>query len=259
MILEDKVVVISGVGAGLGKQIARAALRDGAKVFLGARTAETLRQVSAELDPDGERVGWRNLDITDGERCKKFAAAAEQRFGRVDALVNCAAHDTLFGGLMDSAPEDWKVAFDTNFDGSLRLTRELVPALETAGGGSVVFIGAQAMYRPQTPQLGYAASKAALSTAALYLADELGPRRIRVNTVVPTWMWGAPVEGYVEGQAQAQGVSKDEIVAGITANMALDEIPGEADVAEAAVFLSSDRARMITGQSLLVNAGELYR
>ena len=259
MVLEGKTLVVSGVGAGLGKQIARAALRDGARVFLGARTVETLRRVAGELDPGGERVGWCDLDVTDAGRCEKFAAAAEERFGRIDALANCAAHDTLFGGLMDGAPEDWRPAFDTNFYGSLRLTRELVPRIEAAGGGSVVFVGAQAMYRPQTPQLGYAASKAALSTAMLYLAEELGPKRIRVNTVVPTWMWGAPVEGYVEGQAEARGISKREIVAEITAGMALDEIPGEADVAEAVVFLASDRARSITGQSLLVNAGELYR
>jgi NAD(P)-dependent dehydrogenase (short-subunit alcohol dehydrogenase family) len=89
------------------------------------------------------------------------------------------------------------------------------------------------------------------------MATELGPSRIRVNTVVPTWMWGPPVEGYVQWQAQELGVPTDEIIAGITVNMPLGEIPADEDVAEAVVFLLSSRARMITGQSLFVNAGEL--
>jgi NAD(P)-dependent dehydrogenase (short-subunit alcohol dehydrogenase family) len=92
-----------------------------------------------------------------------------------------------------------------------------------------------------------------------YMAKELGPDRIRVNTVVPTWMWGPPVQGYVAMTAKQQGVSEDDIIAGITGNMPLGEIPADEDVAEAVVFLLSDRARMITGQSIFVNAGELMR
>ena len=72
-------------------------------------------------------------------------------------------------------------------------------------------------------------------------------------------MWGPPVEAYVKMTAKAQGRTEEEVIADITANMPLGEIPADEDVAEAVVFLASDRARMITGQSLLVNAGELMR
>jgi NAD(P)-dependent dehydrogenase (short-subunit alcohol dehydrogenase family) len=105
-------------------------------------------------------------------------------------------------------------------------------------------------------QLAYASSKGALHAAMFHLAKELGPRKIRVNTVVPTWMWGPPVEGYVNSTAEAQGVPAEQIIAGITANMALGEIPTDGDVAEAVIFFASDRARMITAQTLMVNAGE---
>ena len=91
------------------------------------------------------------------------------------------------------------------------------------------------------------------------MAKELGSDRIRVNSVVPTWMWGPPVEAFVAYQAKERGVSNEEIIEGITSNMAIKEIPADEDVAEAAIFLCSDRARMITGQSLFVNAGELMR
>jgi NAD(P)-dependent dehydrogenase (short-subunit alcohol dehydrogenase family) len=115
------------------------------------------------------------------------------------------------------------------------------------------------MYKPQLPQMAYGASKGALLSAMYYMAKELGPNKIRVNMVVPTWMWGPPVEIYVKWQAQERGVPEDEIVRGITANMPLGEIPPDEAVADAVIFFCSDRARMITGQSLLVNAGELMR
>jgi len=80
-----------------------------------------------------------------------------------------------------------------------------------------------------------------------------------VNMVVPTWMWGPPVQVYVKWQAQERGVPEDEIVRDITSNMPLGEIPADEAVADAVIFLCSARARMITGQTLLVNAGELMR
>ena len=81
--------------------------------------------------------------------------------------------------------------------------------------------------------------------------------RIRVNTVVPTWMWGPPVEGYVKAEAEQRGISVDAVVQEITDRFCIPEIPADEDVAEAVVFLASDRARMITGQYLMVNSGEL--
>jgi NAD(P)-dependent dehydrogenase (short-subunit alcohol dehydrogenase family) len=258
-VLEGKVVAISGAGPGLGTQIARAALRDGARVFLGARSDERLRALTRELDPSGTRADCARLDLAHAPDCEAFAAAASARFGRIDALVQVAAFDQLFGGVTDSDPDAWRVAFDVNFFGAMQLVKACVPRLSAGGGGAIVFIGAQAMYYPQVMQLGYAASKAALSSAMLFLARELGPSRIRVNTVVPTWIWGRPVQDYIAATAKAQGVPEQQLIDGITAGMAIREIPGEQDIAEAVVFLASDRARLITGQSLLVNSGELFR
>ena len=258
MIVEDKVIAISGVGAGLGRTLAGLALRDGARVFLGARTRSTLERVALETDPSGERVGFCRVDINDRERCRSFAAAALERFGRIDALVNLAALDTAFGSIEDSEPEDWRPSLETNVIGTLQLTKEVVPRLRDAGGGAIVFIGSQASYLPQTQQLAYAASKAALATAVRYLAKELGPSGIRVNSVVPTWMWGQAVEHHLTKRAAESGESLEALVQEITAGMALGAIPTEADVAEAVLFMASDRARAITGQALLVNAGEMY-
>jgi NAD(P)-dependent dehydrogenase (short-subunit alcohol dehydrogenase family) len=258
MILEGKTLVVCGVGAGLGREVARVALRDGANVVLGARTEAQLEAAAKELDPSGRRVAWSRTDISDPAQCGRLAETAARRFGRIDGLVCVAALDAAFGGLADSEPSQWRQVLEVNFVGTLQLVKAFVPALGERGG-AVVLIGSQSSLLPQIPQLAYASSKGALMTAMYFLAQELGPRRIRVNTVVPTWMWGPAVEGYVSGIAREQGVAVDKIVEGITSRMAIKQIPADEDVAEAVAFLCSDRARLITGQSLLVNAGELMR
>jgi NAD(P)-dependent dehydrogenase (short-subunit alcohol dehydrogenase family) len=92
-----------------------------------------------------------------------------------------------------------------------------------------------------------------------YLAQELGPDRIRVNMVVPSWMWGPPVQGFVKVQAKTKGVPEEAIVDEIKSRIPLGEIVPDEDVAEAVLFLASDRARCITGHALMVNGGELMR
>ncbi len=259
MILENRTVVVSGVGAGLGREVARLALRDGASVVLAARTESVLEQTAAELDASGERVAWARGDITCAEDCGALAELGVKRFGRIDAVVQVAAYEAAFGGLEDSDFEQWRRAYDTNVIGSMTLIRAIAPCLKAAGGGSIVLIGSQSMYQPQLPQAGYAASKGALLSAMYYLADELGAHRIRVNMVVPSWMWGPPVQAFVKIRAQAEDRSQESIVEEITHNIPLGEIVPDEEVAEAAILLASERARSITGQTLMVNGGEMMR
>ncbi len=120
----------------------------------------------------------------------------------------------------------------------------------------MILVGSQSAILPAMPQIAYGASKGALLTAMRYLANDLGPAKIRVNTVIPTWMWGPPVQGYVAYTASNEGISEDVVKAGIAASMPLGEIPADEDIAESVIFLASSRARMITGQSILINAGE---
>ncbi|CAM5742058.1 putative 17-beta-hydroxysteroid dehydrogenase 14 [Streptomyces afghaniensis 772] len=259
-LLAGKTVVVSGVGAGLGRQVTAAVVRDGGRAVLGARTEANLAKTAAELDPDGSRTAYRATDIADEEQCEALAGLARERFGRIDAVVHVAALDGHFGGLEDADFEAWRCVLDVNLLGTLRMTRACLPSLKQ-GGGSVVFIGTQsAVAAPsQVRQAAYAASKGALTSAMYSLARELGPYRIRVNTVLPGWMWGPPVEAYVRFAAGSEGVSEAEVLGRLTDRMALPELATDADVADATVFLASDRARAITGQSLLVNAGELMR
>jgi NAD(P)-dependent dehydrogenase (short-subunit alcohol dehydrogenase family) len=259
MILEGKTILVSGVGVGLGREVARLALRDGANVVLAARTVSVLEEAAAELDPSGERVTIARTDITQADQCDALVGHAVERFGGVNALVQVAAYETVFGGIEDTDFEQWRKAYDTNVLGSLTLIRALVPQLKRQRGGSIILVGSQSMYQPQLPQAGYAASKGGLLSAMYYLADELGPEKIRVNMVVPSWMWGPPVQMYVKMQAHTEGTSEEAIVDRIKSRIPLREIVPDEEVAEAAILLASDRTRCITGQTLLVNGGEMLR
>ncbi|MFD4560255.1 SDR family oxidoreductase [Streptomyces sp. NPDC058469] len=260
-LLAGKTVVVSGVGAGLGHQVAAAVVRDGGNAVLGARTEANLAKSAAEIDPDGAHTAYRATDITDEAQCEALVEVARGRFGRVDAVVQVAAWDSYFGGVEDADFATWQSVIDVNLLGTLKMTRACLPALKEVGGGSVVFIGTQsAVAAPsQVRQAAYAASKGALTSAMYSLARELGPYRIRVNTVLPGWMWGPPVEAYVQFTAHTEKVPEAEVLKRLSDRMALPELATDGDVADAAVFLASERARAITGQSLLVNAGELMR
>lgn len=259
-LLEGKTVVVSGVGAGLGHQVAAAVVRDGGHAVLGARTEANLAKSAAEIDPEGTRTAYRPTDITDEAQCEALAELARERFAGIDAVVHVAAWDSYFGGVQDADFATWRQVIDVNLLGTLRMTRACLPALKERGG-SVVFIGTQsAIAAPsQVRQAAYAASKGALTSAMYSLAHEVGPDRIRVNTVLPGWMWGPPVEAYVQFTAHTEGVPEEEVRGRLAERMALPDLATDGDVADAAVFLASDRARAITGQSLLVNAGELMR
>jgi NAD(P)-dependent dehydrogenase (short-subunit alcohol dehydrogenase family) len=258
-LLEGKTVIVSGVGPGLGREIAEAAARDGANVVMGARTESNLEHAAAEIDSDGKRVAWRATDITDAAQCKALVDTAVERFGQVDGLVNVAAYDTPMGGLEEMNWDDVRRAAEVNIIGTLQMTQAVIPPMKERGG-SIVFVGSQTSYRyPGVLQLAYASTKHAQVGAITHLAHELGPYGIRLNTVVPFWMWGPMVEGYVNSAAEAQGVDPETLIKGFTHDHALGKMPTDGDVADAVTFFLSDRSRMITSQQLFVNAGAYSR
>ena len=259
MILQGKTVVVTGVGAGLGRECASAALREGANVVIAARKADALAATAAELDPSGERVSAHATDITDAESCDALVAHALDRFGSVDAIAQVAAYENVWGGLHDLRFDAWRKAFETNVLGALTVLRPVALAMKAGGGGSVVLIGSQSMFQPSLPQSGYAASKGALLTAMYYLADELGVDNIRCNMVVPSWMWGPNVEMYVNGTAANQGVEPAEVLDGIAGKFPLRRMTEDGEVADVVAFFASDLAKAVTGQHLMVNSGEMMR
>src|SRR3954469_19742552 len=109
--LQGKTVIVTGVGTGLGRECVTSALREGANVVMAARTADTLAAAAAALDPSGERVEAVPTDITNADECEALVARAKERFGSVDALVQVAAFEYVFGGLQDTNLDDWRTAY----------------------------------------------------------------------------------------------------------------------------------------------------
>ncbi len=259
MLLESKTVIITGVGGGLGRECVVRALQQGANVVMAARTQVTLDALVEELDPGDGRLIARATDITDADASAALVATATEGFGSVDALVQVAAFEYVFGGLHDTDLGTWRQAFDTNVLGTMTVLRPVAKAMQANGGGSVVLIGSQSMFKPSLPQAGYAASKGALLTTMYYLADELGPHDIRCNMVVPSWMWGPPVQMYVDMQAKSTDRSEDEVVEGIVGKFPLRRMTEDGEVADVVMFFASDLSKAVTGQHLMVNSGELMR
>lgn len=257
--LQGKTVIVTGVGSGLGRECVTAALREGANVVMAARTHETLEATAAEVDPTGEHVEAVTADITDEGDCAALVLRAQERFGSVDALIQVAAFEYVFGGLHETKLDDWRKAFETNVLGALTVLRPVATAMKASGGGAVVLIGSQSMFKPSLPQAGYAASKGALLSTMYYLADELGADNIRCNMVVPSWMWGPPVQMFVEGTAKQKGISVEEALNEIVGDFPLARMTEDGEVADVAMFFASEHAKAVTGQHLMVNAGEMMR
>ncbi|WP_372864666.1 SDR family oxidoreductase [Spongiibacter sp.] len=258
MLLRDKVVIVSGIGPGLGQELALEAARQGAKVAMCARTASKLDDAEKLIRDAG--LGNELLkvptDISDREQCAALVAATVEHFGRIDVLLNSAYNPGSFGPIAEADLDSWREAMNVNFFGTMGLTLEVVPHMRQQGGGAIVMINTMVTRKPMPTQGGYGASKAALASATSHLALELGPDNIRVNSAYMGWMWGPSVEGYFKMAEEAGGPSVAEQKAAVAANIPLRCIPDDADCAKAAIFLGSDYSCALTGAALDVNGGE---
>ena len=257
-LLEGKVMIVSGVGPGYGVQIARAAAREGAAVVLGARSADYLDAVATELAGEGFRALPVRCDVTRDGDCAAIVEAALERFGRVDSLVNNAfASGPRDVPIERSDFDAWQVAFDVNVFGTLRLCKAAIPALK-ATEGSIVMVNSQITRRVFPGRGPYASSKGALLVAAKVLAKELGPDNVRVNTVVPGRMVGPTLLDSYALRAERKGITLDEEMAQAAATLTLPKLPTDEECAGTVLFLASDLALAMTGQSIDVNGGETF-
>ncbi len=260
MLLDGKVVVVSGVGPGLGQANARALAREGATVVLAARNAEYLAQVAREIEGAGGRALPVPTNLVDGEEVTALIERTVDTFGRLDGLVNNAFRMDVFQPFANVDLTRWRKIFDVNVWGTLAVTQAAVPHLQKAaaehGDASIVFVISMSMRKVRPLEGGYSSSKAAVQTAAKTMALELGPTGVRVNCVAPGWIGGPNVEIFIDMESQARGISRDDVRTEIEGRIALGRIPPQDDIANSVVFFVSPWSRVITGQTLDVNGGE---
>jgi len=259
MLLEDRVAVVSGIGPGMGRDISLAFAREGARLVIAARTASKLEEIATEVEALGAPCVQVAADITREEDCARIAEAALSRFGRIDALVNNAFHGGNFTKFEDVDVDAYMTPFKVNVLGSLRLAKAVLPAMKAQGGGSIVMINSMIIRDVLSGQSTYAASKGALLMAARGLAGELGPYGVRVNTVVPGYIWGPNLQVGFRLEAKQREIDLQQVYDEIAERIALGRIPTSEEIADAVVFFASDLSRAVTGQALDVNGGHAMR
>ncbi len=253
----NKVVMVQGVGAGLGKHLALGAAREGADVALAARSTDVMEEVAEEVRAMGRRALTVPTDIGVAEQCNNFVDRTVEEFGRIDVLIN-SANDNHWGLFEEMDLQAWRRVMDVNCFGYLSMSRAVVPHMKKQGGGSIVMINTMSLKDPVEATGAYAISKGAVSTATKVLAKELGPYNIRVNQVYMGYMWGPQVQQMLSQLADEQGASPDDLKASIEQNIILGRMPTDEQCSHAALFLASNFAEVITGASLDVNGGQMF-
>jgi NAD(P)-dependent dehydrogenase (short-subunit alcohol dehydrogenase family) len=255
-LLKDRVVLVSGIGPGLGRNTALACARQGADIVLAARTASRLEEVAKEVEATGQRALCVQSDISKDEDCANVVARAVEHFGQLDVLVNNAFTMPPFKDLVDTPLDVIRETFEVNLYAALRMSREAAPHLEKSVGGSIVMINSSVM-RSTRPAFGaYKMAKHALLALAQSLACELGPKGIRVNSIAPGFIGEVAADGLAALQSHTTGVPAKTIKAQIVEAHMLRQIPEPNEIADCVVFLASDLSRVVTGQCLDVNGGE---
>jgi NAD(P)-dependent dehydrogenase (short-subunit alcohol dehydrogenase family) len=253
--LENKVVVISGVGPALGTTLARRCAEAGADLVLAARTAERLTEVADQVKSMGRRALAVSTDITDDEQVANLVTRSLEEFGKVDVLINNAFRVPSMKPLADTTFQHIRDAIELTVLGALRISQGFTPALAESKG-AVVNVNSMVIRHSQPKYGAYKMAKAALLAMSHSLSTELGAQGIRVNTVAPGYIWGGTLQSYFTHQAGKFGTTVEEIYNAAAAGSDLKRLPTEDEVASAILFLASDLASGITGATLDVNCGE---
>lgn len=253
MALDDRVVMVTGAGRGIGREIALRAAAAGADLVLAARSVDALEE-TADAAAGVERLVVPT-DVTDPEAVEAGIAAALDRFGRIDVLVNNSGIGGPSYPLWEVPVDEWKETLDVNVTGVFLCCRAVLPSMIGRGSGAIVTIGSMTGKRELLNRSAYASSKAALIGLTRTLAHEVGPHGIRVNLISPGAVEGPRIDWVIDRQAAAQGISAEKARAQFTGLSPLKRLVTAGDVAEAVVFLASDAAAGITGVDLNVTAG----
>lgn len=256
-LLQDKVIVLSGVGPGLGRSLGEEAAKMGADLVLVSRTEKRLEKMAHVVRDLGRRALVVPTDITDEEQRKALVEATLAQFGRADCLINNAFGIPPMDPLTTLSVESLRAANETNVFAPLRLSALFADALAESGG-SIVNINSCVIYSSQPEYSGYKLSKGALAHLSSSLATELGPRGIRVNSVAPSYIYEDVNKAYFDWLASESGRTHEEVHAEKAAPTDLKRLATPDEVARAALFLASDLASAVTGQILNVDCGEFH-
>lgn len=253
--LKGRVALVTGGSRGIGRATALRLAEEGASLMLAARGAEGLAAAAAEAAAAGAALGTRvetvAVDLSRPEGGAAAVAAAMRAFGRLDVLIANAGGSVGARSLAEGTDADWAATYALNVGHSIAALRAAVPGLAASDAGAAVFIASISGRAAAERGAAYAAAKAALIQSARSLAWELGPQRIRVNTVSPGSIL-FPGGGWVRVRAERP----EDFAAFERGDFPWGRLGTDAEVADAVAFVASPRASWINGADIHVDGGQ---
>ena len=254
--LDGRVAIITGASKGIGRALALRFGREGAGVICAARSADLVKETTAQVNKAGSRAIAFTGDLSREDDVRRLVAAGLQAFGKIDALVNNAGDGGPTKPVQDYTVEDWRYTIDSCLTSSYLCIRFVVPEMIRAGGGAIVSISSGAGRRGLPYRIGYCSAKAGQVGMTYGMALELAPHNIRVNCVAPGAVEGDRIDRVIAGQAEVRGIPVEAMRKAMIERSPLKRMVTADDIVDATVFFTSDMARSISGQVLAVNAGE---
>lgn len=252
-----KTILITGAGSGLGRVMAKSFAREKASVMVADIEREAAEQVAKELQASGSPSAAVSGDVSNPQDCDRLVKAAVERFGSLDVLVNNASIGGPVQAVREMDGKGWEQTLTVNLTGAMLCCKAALAVMLPRGQGNVVNIASNVGKRGLPFRSPYVVSKWGMLGLTQTLALEVAQEGIRVNAVCPGAIRGERVEGYIRRQAEALGVSKEEVRQEWLSAVPMRRMVEPEEVAEVVLFLASDRSSAMTGQSVNVTAGML--
>jgi len=259
MLLAGKVAVITGGGRGIGRAIALKFAGEGAAVVVAARTQSEIETVAKEIRDAGGRTLAVPADVAEEKHCERLISASVAQFGRVDILVNNAGEYGPVKPVEEITPPEWDRVIAVHLRGAYLLTRLVLPGMYARGSGVVLNISslsAKSAFGWGSP---YAAAKAGILGLTRVAAAEGARKGVRVNAICPGPVTETKMSKYLgKVLAERMGMTPEKQLAGFLDTVLQGRGQTADEIAAAALFICSDQASAITGQSLNVDGGTAF-
>ena len=256
MSLNDKVALVTGAASGIGEQCARKLAADGATIVIADLNLANAQKVAEDIVANGGKAIAVAMDVTSEEAVNAGVAETVDRLGGLDVLVSNAGIQ-IVNRIEDYAFSDWKKMLAIHLDGAFLTTKAAIRHMYASKkGGAVIYMGSVHSHEASQLKSAYVTAKHGLLGLARVLAKEGGPRGVRANVVCPGFVRTPLVDKQIPEQAQALGISEQQVVKEVMLKETVDgEFTSLDDVANTVAFLAGFESNALTGQSIVVSHG----
>jgi 3-oxoacyl-[acyl-carrier protein] reductase len=253
--LKNRVAIVAASSQGIGRAAAEALASEGCRVAMCARNPQTLEAAAGQIQKkNSAEVFAQPLDVTDPEAVHRFVSAVVSKFGAVDICVTNAGGPPA-KGFLAATLEDWDKAIDQNFLSTVYFAREVIPHMQQKHWGRILTITSVTTKQPVADLVLSNAVRAGVVGLVKSLANEFGKDGILVNNVAPGYTATDRLKNLAKARSASQGKTEKEVFEAWAADAPLKRVAEPREIADAIVWLASERASFITGQTILIDGG----